>query len=100
VPQAQIELGGILKMNRRYALIALDRGHEWAEFPGCHLACLRDRGSRENKVIVDPKHGSLRKIVEQIAELALDQAPSGRLTHDDTIAPNADVETPKSSAIA
>jgi hypothetical protein len=39
-PQAQIELGRILKMNRRYALIALDRHHECADFPGCHLALI------------------------------------------------------------
>jgi hypothetical protein len=54
---------------------------------------------RLNKVVADPKHGSLRKVVEQIAEAALDQLHVGDLMHDDTIAPNADVATPKSSAL-
>src|SRR5215471_14765266 len=72
---------GIPKANRRYALIALDRHHECADFLGCHLACLRccSMESRRswNKVATDPKHTSLREIVEQIAEVALDQASSG-----------------------
>jgi hypothetical protein len=46
-------------MNRRYALIALDRRHECADFPGCDLALRTptaqwSRGSRENKVMADP----------------------------------------------
>ena len=49
----------IPKMNRRYALIALDRRHECADFPGCYLVLLTltaqwGRGSRGNKVIADP----------------------------------------------
>ena len=70
-------------MNRRYALIALDRGHECADFPGCDLALLTltaqwRRGSRGNKVIADRTYNPLREIPEQIAEAALDQAPCGR----------------------
>ena len=50
-------------------------------------------------MIADLKHRSLRKIAEKIAKVAFEQAPSGRPTHDDTIAPNADVTTPQSSAV-
>ena len=50
-------------------------------------------------MIADTNHGSLREIVEQVAEVAFEQAPYGNLMHDDTIAPNADVATPQSSAL-
>jgi hypothetical protein len=64
-------------MNRWYALIALDRPHECADFPGCHLVLLTltaqcRRASRENKVIADRKYSPLREIVEQIAEVTLE----------------------------
>jgi hypothetical protein len=56
-------------------------------------------GSRRNKVIADRTYTPLRGIVEQIAEAAFEQAPAGRPTHDDAIAPDADVATPQSSAV-
>ena len=64
-------------MNRWYALIALDRPHECADFPGCHLVLLTltaqcRRASRENKVIADRTYNPHREIVEQIAEAAFD----------------------------
>jgi hypothetical protein len=40
VPQAQMALGEIPKANRRYALIALDRAYECADFSGCYLILL------------------------------------------------------------
>ena len=84
VPAGTSGIGGIPKMNRRYALIALDRHHECADFPGCYLIQLTltaqwRRGSRGNKVIADRTYTPLREIVEQIVEAAFDQAPSGRL---------------------
>jgi hypothetical protein len=68
-------------MNRRYALIALDRDHECVDFSDCYLILLTltaqwRRGSRGNKVIAD-RTSPLREIVEQMAAIALDQAPSG-----------------------
>jgi hypothetical protein len=92
-------------MNRRYALIALDRHHDCADFPGCYLVLLTliaqwNSGSRGNKAIADRTYTPLREIVEQIAEVAFEQAPSGRPMRGDAIAPNADVATPQSSAIA
>jgi hypothetical protein len=65
-------------MNRWYALIALDRHHECADFPDCHLARITrtaqwTRGSGANKAVNDLKHPPPREIVEQIAEVALDQ---------------------------
>jgi hypothetical protein len=91
-------------MNRRYALIALDRHHECADFPGCYLVLLTliaqwNSGSHGNKAIADWTYTPLREIVERIAEVEFDQAPSGRPMHDDTIAPNAHVDSPQSSAL-
>jgi hypothetical protein len=69
-------------MNRRYALIALDRDHECVDFSDCYLILLTltaqwRRGSRRDKVIADRTYTPLREIVEQMAAIALDQAPSG-----------------------
>ena len=70
-------------MNRRYALIALDRHHECVDFPGCYLVLITrtaqwTRGSGANKAVNDLKHPPPREIVEQIAEVAFEQAPCGR----------------------
>ena len=51
-------------------------------------------------MIADPKHRSLRKIVEQIAEAALDQLHVGDPMHGDAIAPNANADPPQPSAPA